>query len=263
MELSVVIITYNEEQRLAPTLRAISTLADEIVIVDGGSTDRTKEIACSFPNVVWLERPFDTYGRQKNFGNDHARGKYIFALDADEVLTPMLASEIATEKGIGAPMSMLSHVCQCMLTRKSAAVIGIPISNGASIDVGLPHGATISFMSIYSSRRMYGGMCSAESSCIIVTSQSSNISNGISTTAHLLPGSFLPSISALQWAEHLSVRDCDSSKAWCSSVDTELDGVAGRLQRWVRLFTSSGSCSLLNGGSVTIHSTKVATIELS
>jgi len=99
MELSVVIITYNEEQRLAPTLRAISTLADEIVIVDGGSTDRTKEIACSFPNVVWLERPFDTYGRQKNFGNDHARGKYIFSLDADEVLTPMLASEIATEKG--------------------------------------------------------------------------------------------------------------------------------------------------------------------
>ncbi|GBD05005.1 hypothetical protein HRbin20_00582 [bacterium HR20] len=99
MELSVVIITLNEEHRLGRTLEAVAPIADEIVIVDSGSTDRTRAVASAFPNVVWLERRFDCYGKQKNFGNDHTRGRYILSLDADEVLTPALRNEIAAEKG--------------------------------------------------------------------------------------------------------------------------------------------------------------------
>lgn len=99
MELSVVIITLNEERRLRHTLEAVAPIADEIVIVDSGSTDRTREVACAFPNVVWLERQFDSYGKQKNFGNNHARGRYLLSLDADEVLTPALRTELAAEKG--------------------------------------------------------------------------------------------------------------------------------------------------------------------
>ncbi len=99
MELSVVIITLNEEHRLGRTLEAVAPIADEIVIVDSGSTDRTRDVASAFPNVVWLERQFDRYGKQKNFGNDHASGRYILSLDADEVLSSALRSEIAAEKG--------------------------------------------------------------------------------------------------------------------------------------------------------------------
>jgi glycosyltransferase involved in cell wall biosynthesis len=99
MELSVVIITLNEEDRLGRTLEAVAPIADEIVIVDSGSTDRTRDVASAFANVVWLERQFNSYGKQKNFGNDYASGRYILSLDADEVLSSALRSEIAAEKG--------------------------------------------------------------------------------------------------------------------------------------------------------------------
>ncbi len=93
------IITFNEEHRLGRTLDALEGIADEIVIVDGGSTDGTDKVAAAYPGVVWYQRPFDTYGKQKNFGNDRARGRYILSLDADEVLSPQLRETIAAEKG--------------------------------------------------------------------------------------------------------------------------------------------------------------------
>lgn len=99
MELSAVLITFNEAHRLRPTLEALQDLADEIVIVDSGSTDGTRTVAEAFPGVRWYERPFDGYGPQKNYANSLARGRYILSLDADEVLSPELRASILAEKG--------------------------------------------------------------------------------------------------------------------------------------------------------------------
>ncbi|MCS7189754.1 MAG: glycosyltransferase, partial [Bacteroidia bacterium] len=57
MELSVVIITYNEAHRLGATLEAIHEVADEIVIVDSGSSDSTREVALSYSKVRWHTHP--------------------------------------------------------------------------------------------------------------------------------------------------------------------------------------------------------------
>jgi len=99
LQLSVVIITYNEADRLPATLAALEGIADEIIIVDSGSTDETKAIATAHPLVRWYERPFDGYGPQKNYANSLARGEYIFSLDADEVVSPELRTAILAAKG--------------------------------------------------------------------------------------------------------------------------------------------------------------------
>ena len=78
------ILTFNEEPNLRRTLRALAW-AHEVVIVDSGSTDQTIEIARSFSNVRVVERPFDSHGRQWEFGvrNTGITTEYVMALDAD------------------------------------------------------------------------------------------------------------------------------------------------------------------------------------
>lgn len=99
MELSAVLITYNAEKHLQRVLEALLPVADEIVIVDSGSTDATKAIAERFPLVRWYEKPFDGYGSQKNYANTLAQGRYILSIDADEVLSPELQAAILRQKG--------------------------------------------------------------------------------------------------------------------------------------------------------------------
>lgn len=90
--ISVVLIVTNEENRIESCLRNLSW-ADEIVVVDGGSRDRTVEIAKLFtPNV--FQREFDHFSNQKNYGVDQASGEWILSLDADERLTPELRDSI-------------------------------------------------------------------------------------------------------------------------------------------------------------------------
>lgn len=91
--LTAVIIAHNEEARIADCLESIDGVADEILLVDDGSTDHTVAIAHSFGARV-LTRPFDTAARQMNFGIQSAQGKWILIIDADERLTPELADEI-------------------------------------------------------------------------------------------------------------------------------------------------------------------------
>jgi glycosyltransferase involved in cell wall biosynthesis len=92
MKISVTLITLNSEKTLLKTLEAVSW-ADEIVLVDSGSTDKTLEIAQQFKAKI-VYRAFDGYGSQKNFATQQASHDWILSLDDDEVLTLELQQEI-------------------------------------------------------------------------------------------------------------------------------------------------------------------------
>jgi glycosyltransferase involved in cell wall biosynthesis len=92
--LSVAIITLNEADNLARTLASVR-FADEIVVVDSGSTDRTVEIARSFGAKVFCE-DWKGFALQKNSAIDKCAGTWVLSLDADEELTDELQAEIRT-----------------------------------------------------------------------------------------------------------------------------------------------------------------------
>jgi glycosyltransferase involved in cell wall biosynthesis len=91
--LSAFIITRDEEARIGRTLEALRGLADEIVVVDSGSTDRTIAIAKAHGARV-IYRAWEGYGQQKRFAEAQCRHPWVLNIDADEVLTPKLAGEI-------------------------------------------------------------------------------------------------------------------------------------------------------------------------
>jgi glycosyltransferase involved in cell wall biosynthesis len=90
--LSVAIITLNEEANLGRTLASVSW-ADEIIVVDSGSTDRTAEIARGFSARV-VEHLWTGFAAQKNFALSQCSGDWILSLDADEELTHELQFEM-------------------------------------------------------------------------------------------------------------------------------------------------------------------------
>ncbi len=90
--LSVAIITKNEEKNLSRTLSSVRW-ADEIVVVDSGSTDHTVEIARSHGAHV-IERSWPGFAAQKNFALSQCSGTWILSLDADEELSPELQRQI-------------------------------------------------------------------------------------------------------------------------------------------------------------------------
>lgn len=93
-KLSVALAVFNEESRLENCLRSIDGLADEIVIVDGGSTDTTLAIAQTFnARVIHSDNP-PIFHINKQKAVDACRGEWILQLDADEVVTPELREEI-------------------------------------------------------------------------------------------------------------------------------------------------------------------------
>ncbi len=90
--LSVAIITRNEEANLERTLGSVAW-ADEIVVVDSGSDDRTEEIARSYRSRFYLEE-WKGFAAQKNSALEKCSGDWILSLDADEALSDELAKEI-------------------------------------------------------------------------------------------------------------------------------------------------------------------------
>jgi Glycosyl transferase family 2 len=102
MSLSVCIITLNEEANIARTLKSVKDIADEIIVVDSGSTDATSSIAQSFGAKVFVE-PWKGFARQKNSALEKAACDWILSLDADEEVSPELARSIQTLLRSGEP----------------------------------------------------------------------------------------------------------------------------------------------------------------
>ena len=98
--LSVTIITLNEERNLPGALQSVAGVADEVVVVDSGSTDKTREIAQAAGARV-LARTWSNYSEQKNYAAAQAQHDWILSIDADEQLSPELASAIRQWKEMG------------------------------------------------------------------------------------------------------------------------------------------------------------------
>ena len=94
MKLSVTLATFNEEANLARCLTAVKDLADEIIVVDGSSTDRTREIAKRFGSKIIKTTNPPVFHINKQKANDLAQGDWILQLDADETVTRQLKKEI-------------------------------------------------------------------------------------------------------------------------------------------------------------------------
>jgi glycosyltransferase involved in cell wall biosynthesis len=95
---SACIITLNEEENLPRALASLKEIADEIVVVDSGSTDRTAEVART-GGAVFFERAWTNYADQKNYAAECASNDWIFSMDADEQLSsPLQTSLLAWKK---------------------------------------------------------------------------------------------------------------------------------------------------------------------
>lgn len=88
------VICFQEEDRIAACVRSLA-FCDEVVVVDSGSTDRTREVAAGLGARVVLHAPFPGHREQKQFAVEQAAHEWVFCLDADERATPALQQRLA------------------------------------------------------------------------------------------------------------------------------------------------------------------------
>ena len=93
VQLSVVIITFNEEVNIGRCLDSVIGIADDIVVIDSFSTDKTEEI-CSAKGVRFIEHKFEGHIEQKNWAISQAKFPHVLSLDADEALSDKLRMSI-------------------------------------------------------------------------------------------------------------------------------------------------------------------------
>lgn len=107
MNISAVVITYNEEKNIKLCLQTLKSVADEIIVVDSFSKDNTKTI-CINEGVKFIEHIFEGHIQQKNFALTQASHDFVLSLDADEYLSEELAASIKKikEKGTYQAYSM-------------------------------------------------------------------------------------------------------------------------------------------------------------
>jgi len=114
MKLSVVIITLNEERNIGRCIKSLQGVADEIVVVDSYSTDKTRSIVESL-GAHFLEHPFEGHIQQKNYALTCAQHEWILSLDADEALDDTLRASIMevkqSGKANGYSMNRLTNYC--------------------------------------------------------------------------------------------------------------------------------------------------------
>lgn len=99
-KISAVIITFNEEKKIAACLASLQGVADEIVVLDSFSTDKTPDI-CKQYGVKFFQQAWAGYGQQKNDAVAKATHDFILSLDADEVLSTTLQKNILSRKKEG------------------------------------------------------------------------------------------------------------------------------------------------------------------
>lgn len=95
--LSACIITLNEERRLARALASLAPVAEEIVVVDSGSSDATESVA-RHHGAKFIHRDWTNYAEQKNFAAEHASHDWVLSLDADEELSSPLQTSLLAWK---------------------------------------------------------------------------------------------------------------------------------------------------------------------
>ena len=93
MQISAIVITLNEERNLSRALESLRTVADEILVVDSGSTDQTRAIS-ERAGARFLCHAWEGYAAQKNFAAAQASHDWALSVDGDEALSPELAAEI-------------------------------------------------------------------------------------------------------------------------------------------------------------------------
>lgn len=97
VKISATIITFNEEKKIEKCLQSLLGVADEMVVVDSYSSDRTEAICARYP-VVFIRNSFGGYIAQKNYAMEQASHDFILSLDADEVLSEQLRASILAVK---------------------------------------------------------------------------------------------------------------------------------------------------------------------
>jgi glycosyltransferase involved in cell wall biosynthesis len=114
IKLSVVIITFNEEKNIGRCLDSVKGIADEVIVLDSFSTDRTQEI-CLSKGATFFQHAFDGHIEQKNRAITYATSPYILSLDADEALDETLKQSILEVKNNwtvdGYSMNRLTNYC--------------------------------------------------------------------------------------------------------------------------------------------------------
>jgi glycosyltransferase involved in cell wall biosynthesis len=97
VDITATIITYNEQDNIERCLDSLTDIADEIVVVDSFSTDKTADI-CTARSVRFFQNRFEGHIQQKNYALNLAASDYVLALDADEALSDQLRQEIQNVK---------------------------------------------------------------------------------------------------------------------------------------------------------------------
>jgi glycosyltransferase involved in cell wall biosynthesis len=97
VKISAVIITFNEEQNIRRCLASLEDIADEIIVVDSYSTDRTEAI-CREIGTIFLQHTFEGHIEQKNYALNQAGYDHVLSLDADEALSEQLRESIRAVK---------------------------------------------------------------------------------------------------------------------------------------------------------------------
>jgi glycosyltransferase involved in cell wall biosynthesis len=93
-KLSAYVLTFNSEKYLSEILTNLSAVADEILVVDSGSTDDTAKIAASFEKVRFITHPFSDFKSQRTFAVDSCNFDYVLFLDSDEIPDAQFIDEL-------------------------------------------------------------------------------------------------------------------------------------------------------------------------